>query len=509
MVVPGDRKVGVAILVVAVAAGSFLTRCGGPRSDGQGERPPSVAYSPAPPATGDRGGVRATGATDCERWVSPAGDDGAAGSMHDPWASLEHAVEAVPGVGCTVWFEDGIYRGSNEVERRFRERTVFRAVNDYQAILQSSKIVLDIGRAASLMTFRGFQIRQPVGGADVAIYVSGSDGGQPAPSRITFMDNIIHDSYDEDLMKIRSRASAITVQGNVFYNQGSNEQHIDVNSVTNVVIQGNVFFNAFGASERPFDGTTKHYIVVKDSNQGTDGLRGSARIAIRSNVFLNWQGDVASFIGIGNDGEAYHEAKHVQIVNNLLVGNSPLRVNAALTVYGARYVAFTNNTVVGTLPSEAYAFDVDRKGRNPRNLWILFRNNIWSDPSGTMNRFSDGRRINTIELVLRRNLYWNGGRPIPRGDLLSPSTHDPGRVVRNPLFPDPGAIVLPVWEGSAFRSGLHTIRDEFLRLVAAFGEITPESPAVGRALTAVAPPTDILGRPRDEAPDLGAFEASP
>jgi hypothetical protein len=45
-------------------------------------------------------------------------------------------------------------------------------------------------------------------------------------------------------------------------------------------------------------------------------------VAIRGNVFLNWQGGKESFIGIGNDGKPYHEAKHVWINNNLMIGNS-------------------------------------------------------------------------------------------------------------------------------------------------------------------------------------------
>ena len=51
--------------------------------------------------------------------------------------------------------------------------------------------------------------------------------------------------------------------------------------------------------------------------------------------------------------------KDVRIENNLLVWNSRVEMNAPLTVYGARKVAFLNNTIVGDLPSDAYAFEVD------------------------------------------------------------------------------------------------------------------------------------------------------
>jgi hypothetical protein len=444
----------------------------------------------------------------CHRWVSPSGSDGGNGSRSAPWATLEHAVEAIPDRGCTVWFVSGIYPGVSEIERAFTDRTLFRAVDPYRAVFQNDGTILDIGDRASRMTFRGFRLRQTPAASGVAVYVSGGDAPNPAPNHLTFVDNIFHDAVDEDLLKIRSRARAIVVRGNVFYNQGANEQHIDANSVTDVVIEGNVFFNDFAASGRPDGGTTKHFIVVKDSNEGVDGLRGSERIAILRNVFLNWQGGEESFLGVGNDGKAYHEAKQVRIASNLLIGNGRDDMNTPLTVFGARDVSFVNNTVVGDLPSDAYAFEVDVKGRNPKNRGIRFWNNIWSDPTGTMSQFSDGTRTNTMELEFSNNLYWNGGRGIPSGDLVSPLRHDDRRVVLDPgLATNHGSVTPPVWGGSAFASGETSIRAEFVRLVQTYGAIPPGSPAVGRASPSVAPKRDILGRAWVQEPDLGAFEA--
>lgn len=454
-------------------------------------------------------GARIDSRGGCQRWVSPSGDDRDGGSRGAPWATLEHAVEAVPDRGCTVWFESGTYPGMHEIERGFRKRTVFRAVEPYRAVFQNRSTILDVGDNASRMTFRGFRFRQTRGASDVAVYVSGGDAPRPAPSHLSFVDNVFHDSFDEDLMKIRSRARAIRVRGNVFYNQGSNEQHIDVNSVTNVVIEDNIFFNDFEASGRDDDGSTKHFIVVKDSNENADRLRGSKRITIRRNVFLSWQGDEESFIGVGNDGKPYHEAQNVRIENNLFIGNGSDAMNAPLTVYGARALTFANNTVVGDLPSDAFAFEVDIKARNPRNDGIWFRNNIWSDVTGTMSQFSDGDRADTSDLVLDNNLYWNDGRTISSGDVVSPLRDDARLVVQDPgLSAEQGSIVLPVWAGTRFRSGEASVRAEFARLVHAYGSLPADSSAVGRALTSAAPRDDILGRTRDGEPDLGAFEAA-
>jgi hypothetical protein len=445
----------------------------------------------------------------CVRWVSPKGSDRWSGSSAKPWATLRHAARAVPDDRCTVWFRDGVYKGYNHVERRFKTWTTFRAVHPYEAVFVSSSIALEIGPSASHIVVQGLQFHQtgPSATGDL-VYVSGADSGTPAPSDIVLRDNVIHDAWGDDLLKIRSAAHDITVAGNVFYDQSNGEQHIDVNGVTDVTIVGNIFFNDFGGSGRSDTRTTKHFIVVKDSNGKADGFLGSRRIWIERNVFLRWQGGKEALIGVGNDGMPYLEARKVHVVNNLMIGNGTDEAWTALAVLGAAGVSFVNNTVVGNLPSGDYAMDVGIKDQNPRNRGVAFVNNVWDDPTGTMSTFSGGTRSQTSGLLLKRNLYWNGGRKIPGGDLLSPLRDDAQRVVRDPrLRKDQRAIVLPYWKGTRFRSGNRTIHQEFLRLVRRFGSIPIGSPAVGKALMTFAPKRDILGRLRGATADLGAYEA--
>ena len=485
----------VAILVLTLAVSAWLPACWSGAA-------PSVKAGP-PPA---RAPGRTTG---CQRWVAPSGSDRAPGSRSKPWATLQHAVRAVRDASCTVWFGDGVYLGTNQIHRDFRRRVTFRAVHPYQASFVSPGMALDIEGTSSHMVFQDLQFQQSGPAATgVLVYVSGADTGVPSPSHIAFRDNIFHDSYGDDLLKIRSRAHSIVVQGNVFYNQADGEQHIDVNGATNVTIADNIFFNDFASSGRTDTRTTKHYIVVKDSAGAADGLVGSRNVTITSNVFLTWQGGVESFVAIGNDGAPYLEALGVLVENNLVVAKGTDRVYAIFTVSGAADVGFVNNTVVGSLPTDAYAFNVNIKGSNPKNRDIVFSNDIWCDPTRTMSPFSGGARSHTIGLTLDDNLYWNGGALIPRGNLVSPIDRDPRMVVRDPgLNFDQSQIVVPIWTGSGFRSGNRTIRQEFVRLVMSYGQIPADSPAVGRALVGRAPSTDILGRRRDRHPDLGAFEA--
>jgi hypothetical protein len=231
-------------------------------------------------------------AGECRFWVAPppAGSDANDGSASKPWATLQHAAVEVPDDFCIVLFRDGVYAGAEEVKRRFATVTTFRAEHPYRAVFEHSGIVLDIDGGRSVV-FEGFEFRHSGPGAHgYVVIVSRSDVGWS--EHITFRNNIFHDSYDNDLLKIHDGSRFVTVEGNVFYNQGDSEQHMDVNSVTDVVIQDNLFFNDFSRSGRSAGGETKHFIIVKDSNEGSDGLLGSRRITIRRNVFLNWQGGV-------------------------------------------------------------------------------------------------------------------------------------------------------------------------------------------------------------------------
>lgn len=457
----------------------------------------------------------------CSFWVAPkpAGQDSNPGTIAQPWASLDHAAAQVlarGGSGCTVWFLDGLYVGANDLAERFTAPTTFRAVNPYMAILENDGQVVELSGARNLV-LEGFEIRHAGPGAGkLVIYMSRAN--DLWTEQIVLRNNIIHDAYSDDLLKIHNGVRDVIVTGNIFYNQGPGEEHIDVNGVNDVTIEENIFFNDFAGSGRS-DGADVHsFITIKDSTGNPDGLAGSKRIRVRRNLFLSWQGRRDTFIQVGNDGKPYYEAVGVLIENNLMLGNGPEEVYALLGVRGAMEVTFANNTVAGDLPAAAYAFWVTRKDLNPPNRQIRFANNIWSDPTGTMgangrgsaNEFSNGELAASEGLTLTSNLYWNGPAPIPPGELLSPLVHDPRRLVADPLLNrNHASIVLPRRLGAAFASGSASVRQEFLRLVERYGAIPAGSPAVGAADPTYAPADDILGRPRAGAPDLGAYEYQP
>jgi hypothetical protein len=152
---------------------------------------------------------------------------------------------------------------------------------------------------------------------------------------------------------------------------------------------------------------------------------------------------------------------------------------------------------------------INPEGANPVPTGLAFRGNLWADTAGTMNDFSDTLAGQVGTVVLARNGYWNAGNPLPNDptDVIN-IINDASAVTGNPLLPSPAALVTPVWNeaGASFGGGHATIRAAFVALVEAYGRPGAGGAGIGAADPAQMPATDILGRTRDAAPDLGAYE---
>jgi hypothetical protein len=425
---------------------------------------------------------------------------------------LQHAALALPDQACTVWFKPGLYSGPQEVVQRFSSPVAFKSVVPYRAVLEASETVLRV-RAARNVSFEGFEIRHAGPGSQPIVVEVRASGGLPSED-VVFKDNLIHDSWNNDLLKILG-AEHLRVEGNVFYNQAGPDEHIDVNGSLDVEIVANLFFNDFAGSGRTDGRDTSSFIVVKDSEGAADGTLGSQGVRVRRNVFLNWQGRRnAHFVLMGEDGQPFAEARDVVIENNLMLGNGPNPMRSPLGIQGARDILFRNNTVVGDLPARAYAASLSIEGDNPQNDGIVLANNIFADPNGTMGfdgesstaLFSIGGVGQTAGAALRANLYWNGGERIVPGYPLDP--RDDQEAVRGDprLDVDYEGLILPRWTGTAFLSGATSIRQEFERIVRRYAAIAAGSAAIDRGDPNAAASEDILGRPRSGIPDVGAYE---
>ena len=446
-------------------------------------------------------------------WVATDGSDAAGdGSAAHPWATIQHAVDRVPD-GATILVRPGRYDGCTRLRGIFPAGITIRSEVPYRARLRHDGIVVRCYEAQGV-TIEGFDIAHSGPGAGPLVFhVSdciGPAGGAETVRDIVIRDNVLHDSYDNDILKINNGAGGVTVAGNLFYNQAGSDEHIDVNSVYDVIIQDNVFMNDFAGSGR-IDDNTSSFIVIKDSNGDSDGRLGSENITVRRNVFLHYEGKSGQgYVRIGEDGTANYEARHVLIENNLLLGNNTMQIRSPFQIFGAEDVTIRANTVAGDLPAKEYGFRIGVWGDNPNNRDIHLHDNVWSDPTGTMgDTFTRGGH--TDNLTFDNNLFWNAGNPFPTsGESIVEVSDDAHGVIGDPLLGGQAGLVLPRWDpdAGAFADGSVSIRDAFERLVAACGVPGEGSPAVDAADPAWAPDEDILGRPRPagDGPDIGAVE---
>jgi len=446
-------------------------------------------------------------------YVGPKGNDRSGdGSLTRPWGTLLHATESMPDVGAELVFLDGSY-GPQRLARVFTKPVIIHAQHPYRARWLSTPShhrLLTIQRGRRV-TISGFEMAGRAGGQDeYLIHIT-----SPETSEILVHNCIIHDSYNNDIIKINSGAHHIRFLGNLSYNQPrSGDEHMDINTVHDVMVEDNVFFNDFAASKRRVLNNTHPFVLIKNSANHQD----NRNFLVRGNVFLNWQGlPDQPYLLLGEDGKPFPEAENVLIENNLFLGNSSNRTTAAFAIKGARKVVFRANTVHGDFPLGAdawgFAMRLGREGANPRNENITFANNIWSDPTGTMTHFSASSPQNSTGVTLRNCIYYNGGRAIPvdRERVLN-VTDDPQAIVKDPGLPvSLDAVVAPAWNAAThqFADGSSTIDEVRNKLVETFGTPSESSPAVDAADPGNMPKEDILHRPRGPKPDIGAVEVRP
>ena len=226
------------------------------------------------------------------------------GSEGNPWATITHALDSVPDESL-ILVKPGTYTGRIRLRGVFAVGVTVRSQVPYQAMLRHDGTVLTCYEGIGI-AIEGFDVAHMGPGAGALVIqvqdLRGAPGGADATGRITFRDNIIHDSYNNDLLKINNGARDIHVVGNLFFNQNGSDEHIDLNGATDTTISDNIFFNHFEGSGRPNENDTSSFVVIKNSG----GLTSNGSHRVERNIFLNWQGSTGSnFLLLGEDGHPF------------------------------------------------------------------------------------------------------------------------------------------------------------------------------------------------------------
>lgn len=415
-----------------------------------------------------------------EYYIAPSGTPNAFCTLSQPCDRIETVI-SLPSIGTapndTIIFKDGVYRGLQKiVGKHFDHPVTIKAEHPYKAVLENNGNVIKIENAYNVR-ITDFEMRHvapitecstqtnsayiiqisdgsnpggPFGakrGADNGYYDSESKfhpNGTDYTGAITIQNNIIHDSFCEDLIKLQNGGD-ITIAGNMFYNQatrnnvaggtsngGTPEEAIDINSVFNVRIVRNIFFNNFSTPAE-----TGSFIVVKDSSLGVphgaartglvgsggqvvvpypnnntfidntnnainpdrehtcdpagtrcDTNTGSNNVTLEKNIFMNFSNTSKEmpWLQFGAEDTLMYVLNHGLVENNLFLGNSGSIARALFELEGVNYFTFRNNTITGNLPSKYFGYRLKTQGSSAQfpNSNVSIQNNVWSDPTGTM-----------------------------------------------------------------------------------------------------------------------------
>ena len=222
---------------------------------------------------------------------------------------------------------------------------------------------------------------------------------------MAFRNCIIHDSYNDDLMRVLHSAR-ITIKNSVFYNPQALEEAIDINGGSrDVVVEGSIFFNDYAASGRD-ETFPRPFVLIKTSRPDEDGI--TRRVTVERNLFLQKNTDALwqSMVHVGGDNKDYYTAQEVTVQNNLFAAADGPAMGKAVRVLGSRDVFIYANTMRSAAGSFYAMGEVTRESKSPINANVQFANNLFLDVVGEGERLIQGDSTQIESGTLRNNLYW-------------------------------------------------------------------------------------------------------
>ena len=466
-------------------------------------------------------------------WVAADGDDAASGSESAPWATLQHAADAVS-PGATVEVRGGTYaqRVSFHVSGTPGAPITFEAAPGESVVLDGSSLEVPSGQAAMIeidsqryLTIQGFQITgwgsDESGHVPIGILVTGS------ADHVRIADNTIHDMGTTFQGRSGGDAHGIGVFGTtpdhpidgveIVDNElanltlGSSEALVVNGNVQNFTIEGNRVHdtNNIGIDVIGFEGTAPDPTV----DQARDGVvrgnevwnvdsygnpaygydRSADGIYVDGGRDVLVEGNVVHDVNIGIEMASEHAGRSTRNIttrNNVVYDATAIGI--AIGGYDRKRgstedCTIVNNTVVDTKGPELLV-QFDTRGNT-------IANNIFV--AGRSHDFVENAYTENVDNVVDANLYYaEDGDPHGTWQWKA---HDYGDfatwqarsgVDRHAVWADPGF---------ADPSG-HDYH------------VDGTSPVVDAGLlTATSGSTDLDGTPRAQGAsiDIGAYEVAP
>lgn len=352
-------------------------------------------------------------------YVSPTGSDSNPGSVHAPWATLQHAVDSIQ-PGDTILVQSGTYVGCR-IENpgtQHKPKTLKAAPNAHVVLNAPGpgnwhNSILEIENFAFRMTdwvIDGLEVaNSPKYGIDVRV-----------TDRITVTNNRVHDSALTGIFTAFS--DHVLIEGNESYKNGEHGIYQSNSSMYPVIRSNNVHHN--GSAGIHMNG---------DLTQGPPGIIQFATVEFNTIVENGVNGGAA----INGDGVDDSVIRFNILTNNHATGIALYAIEAA---HGSSRNQVTHNTVVMAKNSRD-AFQAPDWGLSPAPVGnevefnILctpdsFNNSVMvagphvpgfsSDHNVVSNQFSDDNGNTTIPLSQWQKLGYDTHSLLACAPLLTP-----------------------------------------------------------------------------------------
>ena len=348
--------------------------------------------------------------------VSPAGNDGAAGTAEAPLATLQAALQKIgPDGGAEIVLLDGIWTDRCRVGGSFKQPVVIRAANPGKAVVmdcflkdatnvviedvrfdgREKKTVANVCQVSkcSYVTLRNCDFTHGVGGHDNA-----------------------------DPLKINQGSHHVLVERCRFFDGTDEELDILEPDVHDLVLRDNVFYH---------DKIRKHEASasVKWSTE---------RVTFAGNVFAAMNpGAGNGALRFGGAEKMEHRPHDLLAIDNVFIGNAG---RSDFCLCGATRVLVAGNVFFGSKCHGVIEATANYLKDTMRNDDFFIVNNIVAHPTGQMPTVYSKRNGIADRFTISNNLYFNGGRPVVAGrpgEAFFDPAGEPGAQVADPLFVGP------------------------------------------------------------------------